>query len=356
MKRRQWVPLTLVAITLAALLWGMPQLNGESERASAHVSTGTAHLELDMDVTDGTGPCNPVNTSRNSSEGQTYKVAVCLSDSEFSPAGIQFNIIYNDDLNQCVPDTSPGTGSLDGNPDANVGATTFTTPDLGVDAQWDCAGTGGLNPPKCDANTTENGPGKGVATLACGDASGPYTLPVGAGVSSPIAMVEFHVLSGGTDTLSLNDVAIIDLELIDIVRCNSVAGFDSCFGGTDTKGGTPAAATPTPGPSATPTATKVVCGVNENATCTPIPRAWTSTPTPTPTNPPAAPTEPPPPPPPPLQPTTPGGGQGPQVSPPATGDGSGSSLWTNPIAALIAGIGAISLATGGLCFRVARRR
>ncbi len=45
---------------------------------------GDVHLELDMDVTNGTGPCNPVDPSATYTVGTTYKVAVCLTSAGVS--------------------------------------------------------------------------------------------------------------------------------------------------------------------------------------------------------------------------------------------------------------------------------
>ncbi|MGD0766191.1 MAG: hypothetical protein ABR978_07795, partial [Dehalococcoidia bacterium] len=72
---------------------------------------GDAHLEIDMQpnrTTGGkTGPCNPVDDASTVSVGQTYSVAVCLTSAGAigavgnEPNAFNFNLVFDDSLNQC---------------------------------------------------------------------------------------------------------------------------------------------------------------------------------------------------------------------------------------------------------------
>ncbi len=80
-----------------------------------------------MDPTNGSGPCSPVDTTVQHSPGETYTVAVCLTDALASPAAFTFHLLYDDTLNECVPASCAPSDEycLDSNPDANVGLTSF---------------------------------------------------------------------------------------------------------------------------------------------------------------------------------------------------------------------------------------
>jgi hypothetical protein len=239
-----------VAVILATAGPGGPA----PEQALAHIITPTGtpgdplvHLEIDADATNGTDPCNPMDTTA-ATDG-THKVAVCLTSSSAAPWAFHFDLVYDDTLNRC-PEVECSSGNcFDDNPDANLGVTTFTTPDLGTG--WDCS-SDAANPPVCD-NDEETGPGHGRAFILC-DSRGEPTLPVGADVSSPLAVVTFDVLAGGTDTLSLENVQVYDWYGVKILGCS---GSGPCYGASNDKtyvSPTPTY-TPTPSPTPTPTAT-----------------------------------------------------------------------------------------------------
>jgi hypothetical protein len=231
-------------------------------RSSAHVGTGTAHLEIDL-VKDGATWCSPVDAtfSRPVNPTGSYEIALCLSDATSSPAGFNLDLIYDDTLNNC-PEVAPAD-FLDDNPDANAGSTTFTTPALGTG--WNC-NYGGVDPPVCDKDPL-TGPGKGRAYMQCGcTVIGCATLSVGAGTSKPIAVVTMKAIAAGVDSISLDSVSIINEDGIEFVSCYSGG---PCVGATDTKLGPATAtftATPVP-PTETPTPTAT-------ATSTPLPTPY----------------------------------------------------------------------------------
>ncbi len=281
MRRWFWALLVLVGVAVALVVVFSPFGNGS--KTSAHIAdlngdteinSGDIHLEIDMDPTNGTGPCNPVDTTRNVTSGQTYTVAVCLTSAGTgeAPAAFNFNLLYDDTLDTCVipaggePSSGPGA---DGNPDANIGATTFSTPSLGDQvtfppvAGWDCSGVG-LTYPSCDTDLA-TGPSHGSAYLGC-YTTGTPTLPAGDEVSAPVAEVTFTATgSVGEDSMSLTAVTAADFTTNTILNCEDV-GY--CFGADAFVNETAPTDTPTP------------CS---GGTCTPTPTA-TDTSTPTATN------------------------------------------------------------------------
>jgi len=354
MKHRPLLFLVLPLLLLAMTLVGFRLFSGSTSVASAHVSTGTVHLEIDMVQDAGGTWCNPVQDANpppyHGPGDPPYQVAICLTDAPQGspPAAFQFSLAYNTRLNQCVDkacgDLDPNC--LDSNPDANAaasGGTTFNGVSLGT--RWNC--NIGDVAPSCGAGT-------GQAFLQCNMTSGTgtLTLPTGPGVSEPIAVITFTALYGGTDDLTLQNVEVDDSALLPYVQCfGASCNAGAVFRGTDNKSGSEApTATPTFTP-APPTATPAYCGNPGQPQCTPTPRAFTQTPSPGPTATATAAAPPPPPPPPP-----PSGGPGPVVSPPSTGDGPSDLSWSTPLAAAIAAIGAVSLVSGGLYVRYARKR
>ena len=356
MRRRQLtfaaVSLTLLVVTLV----GFRLFSGSTDVASAHVSTGTVHLEIDM-VKDGAGAndwCNPVqntNASTPNMVGADYQVAICLSDVQtgLGPQSISFDLLYDKDLNTCT-DINGGSFALDDNPD-------FLQASLGGDpANWDCnqANTA-ESQPRCDKDLTGDPADRGRASMLCINSNDEPTLPVGNGVSAPIALVTFTATGvTGTDNLTLQYVEMVDSGTLIFLTCWPTGS--RCYGATDEKtgGGQIPTATNTSVPP-TPTITNTPCGPGGCPTSTPTSRAQTRTPTPGPTNTPAPgePTSsaPPPPPPPP-----PAGGQQPVVTPPSTGTGAGGVDWTIMLTWLMGGGAALSLFAGGLYLRRAANR
>jgi hypothetical protein len=356
----------LLGVVFVAALFAVPRFGGGVERAQGAGDGVSVAIDMVKDTnwcdTDGAGG-DDIDATATHAVGDTYQVAICLTDSPNKVAGFNFNLVYDDVMNTCV-DTPCGSDAkcLDSNPDANAGVSVSSTPSLGT-VGWNCALDASIVP-NCDANTGSPGPGAGIAFLECLSSAleSDLTLPVGVGVSAPIAVLTFHANGGGTDTLQLDQLSVIKKGGAEVVACSIDDGSGNCSDGTDIKTGatlTPAPPTNTPLPAtATPTPACGRAGSGLPA-CTPTAKAWTSTPTPGPTETatPAAPSggggggggNPPPPP-------APGGGTGPVVSPPSTGDGSGGVPWATRLIWLMAGLGAISLVSGGLYFRHARMR
>ena len=217
---------------------------------SAKVNAGSpnlpppATLELDMDPTNGNGPCDPVDIARNVNTGEEFQIAVCLSGAAVPPGAFQFSLLYNDDLSQCVPSDCPAEGCLDGNPDANAGTTTWTTSSLG--AAWDC-NVMSVMPPTCDQDPG-SGATHGKAYLACMTIDD-YALGVGEGVSVPLAMVTFKSVADGTDNFELSDVEVDDENIEKMVDSTLEVG--TILGGT-IESGVALSATATPAAGATP--------------------------------------------------------------------------------------------------------
>jgi hypothetical protein len=230
-------------------------------------------IELDMNPDNGAGACNPVDTTAEHSTGDIYQVAVCLTNSPEPIAGFEFELLYDDDLNQCLPSNCSPEDSecYDSNPDANVGSTTFSVPDLG--SGWTCDFLG-LTPPSCDTDPA-TGTGHGRAFLLCNTMLGTATLPVGPDISSPLAEITFHALASGVDSISMTNVYAIDpYEAENVVAC---APEGPCYGGSDVKAGDPVTPLPTATkfPTATPTVTRTR---TPTRTATPT-RTFTPTPT-----------------------------------------------------------------------------
>ena len=369
MKHWHWASLAFLAVILAAVVMTVPRLGGgpSGEPAYAHVITATPgvsafHAELDLDPWNGDAPCDPeaMDTTASVGVGAPHEVAVCITSAPYAVSLIQFELRYDDTLNQCVNEDCTSGTCLDDNPDANVGSTLGsgvpTNPNLG--SGWDCTGFI-QSQPLCDSDTG-TGAGHGAAKLDCGSLNGPFTAPTG-DVGFPLAVVTFTTIAGGTvDNLSLASVATYTKSGIDnapMGSCNpTLLGEPTllCFGATVDKSGNPP---PTNTPTATATATPN-CGRAGQPTCTPpraTPKAWTKTPTPEPTGTPEAPTtEPPPAAPPPAPPPT--GGQLPQVVPPGTGSGPDGVPWASTAVWLMAAAGAVSISLGGLLLRRAGHR
>jgi hypothetical protein len=247
---KRWIRglLALSAVGLALVAALFRPGGSETPKSSADVGTGQVHIEIDMIKTGGTDWCNPVDTVATRALGSDYQVAFCLTDGSISPsdapAVFDIEFLYDDTLNSCT-DANPGGAALDDNPDANTGTTIWPSwgPDLGTN--WDC-NVGNL-PPVCD-NDTATGPGHGRAFISCQSASTP-TLPVGPGVSSPIAVVTLHAATAGVDNLDFGVVAIYRSDVSNVLKCpNDI----TCKGATLN---VLAEGTPTPSPTPTPTAT-----------------------------------------------------------------------------------------------------
>jgi hypothetical protein len=119
-------------------------------------------------------------------------------------SAFQYRVLYNDNLVSAPEVPTAGT-SLDDNPDANVGATTFTTipypNDLG--GGWDCNPVAGADP-KGDEDGVQNGTGSAFSG-GCGSPGGPNTL-----IQGPLGVITFQGEALGTATLTLSQASATD--------------------------------------------------------------------------------------------------------------------------------------------------
>ena len=245
----------LAAAAIAAVATVAPRFSGGTEQVEAQDGPSVA---LDMDITNGSGPCNPIDPERAiSGDGAEFKVAICLTGAVLPPHALNIELLYDDMLDQCVPvDCPEGIGCLDTNPDANAGTTTWTTPDLGTGC--DCS-IGGVEPPVCNIDPA-TGLDAGYASILCTCVTA--TLPVGEGVSSPIAVVNFKNIAKGRATFTFGVVALYDEPGDNILRCPPLGDMAPCSGGTRGE------LAPT---SLTPTAAAVPPTGTPNAGGTPVP-------------------------------------------------------------------------------------
>jgi len=255
---RSIILVMLAAAAIAAVALVGLHSSGGPDAASAHV-TGSPHMEIDL-VKDGSTWCNPVDaTASRAADNTAYQIAICLTDSEAAPAGFQFEVVYDSALNTCTNVATGDVTSLDDNPDANAGSTTFSTPNLGTG--WDCNIMDVLEP-LCDY-----GGSMGRALIACMCVEdGCATLPSGPGVSAPLAVLTLSAANVGVDNLMIENAAAAQEDLSAIItKCTRPA--NACVGATvnvhdwtttpmPTPGGVPPTGTPgagvTPGAGATP--------------------------------------------------------------------------------------------------------
>jgi hypothetical protein len=203
-----------------------------------------ASLALDADASNGSGACSPVDSSADYAEGEEFQVAVCLTNSGEVPlAAFQFRVTYDDRI-VIAPEVADGGEGLDDNPDANAGATTFSSPDLG--GGWDCSGGVGAYP-EGDDDGERNGIGVawsgGCGSIAPGGKS--FT-------QGPLVVIRFRAEGGGETRLTPTQVSVTADDLTEVGSCDP--GIDApmdCEGATITVTGAPVPGV-TPGAIITP--------------------------------------------------------------------------------------------------------
>jgi hypothetical protein len=203
-----------------------------------------AGLYLDLDVANGSGPCDIIDATATIVVGGTDLAAVCQINAVAQyPPIVAFNyaLIY-DDLIVTVPEVADVGPGLDDNPDTNSGATTFGLTTLGP--LWECsAGVGAY--PKGDANPA-TGPGAGRAfSGACSSLAGPRPL----GISGVLSMVTFSGASVGSTSMVISAASLTDNGLAQVGSCNPLQDIlMTCVGGT-IHVVPPPTATPSPTPT-----------------------------------------------------------------------------------------------------------
>jgi hypothetical protein len=282
----------ITRITFALLCAAAVSLAVAASMSSSGHGQTPPRVSIDMDISD--GACVDIDATATGTGSK--RVAVCLLDNDGGTplAAVGYRILYDDRIVQ-APEVADSGTSLDDNPDANVGATTFTSATYPnhLGSGWDCsAGVGAF--PRGDADGTP-GDGDGMAfSGGCQSAAGPNTM-----VTGPLGVVTFNVLNTSPATLELYTVVIVDDNLSEVGSCNPVETVPAaCTGGTFNPGAAtntptntpvPPTATRTPTPSgptntpAPPTATNTPAPPTATATNTLVPTA-TNTPVPTATN------------------------------------------------------------------------
>lgn len=256
------IPL-LVAVVAGAL--AAPLVLARSPRgttpAGGPVQAAGLRLAIDADTTNGI--CTTVDSSRTVSAGGTYSVAVCVENLPQEIDAFDLFIYYDDTLNY-VPDLPDVIPALDDNPDANGGATAFSSPDLG--SGWDCSGYGGYFP--IGDRNPSSGPGRGEAFITCDHFYGGSLYL--AGRSLPMAVIEMVAVSTGQDSLEFGDLGRLAWESRTVGLCQLQSGWVMpCDGATITILSAPTATpTPTRTPSRTPTPSPTA---TRSPTSTPVP-------------------------------------------------------------------------------------
>jgi len=262
MSRRFWGLLASSAVLLAVVLAVVRPGGPSDQKSFAHVITATPgvevlHLELDMNVTNGNGPCDPVDASAAHGYNDTYQVAVCVTGLEKGTPidWFTFDVIYDDTLNK-APEVADLAPALDDNPDANAGTTRWPTNiSDGLGSDWDCLGED--DGPKGDTNLA-TGPGNGDAFISCGSGT---TRTLGDNETAGVLAVITFTAQGvaATDTLTIANAYLVGLYENNMGTCNPVHTVEMpCFGGTDIKVAPPHRRnTRTPTPTATPVPTEV---------------------------------------------------------------------------------------------------
>jgi hypothetical protein len=181
-------------------------------------------------------------------------VAVCLVGPPEPPAVVTFTVLYDDrvveapNIGECdgnygnadslFATPEPGSlpsieESLDCNPDANAGRTTFGRTNLGEN--WDC--TSGVaepwgNKPPPTGNAFNGG---------CISVAGPYTL----GTNDPVAMISFRAKELGRTALTLALASITGASGNTVGTCNPQQDIAmDCYGGIVAVSGDPLDAVP----------------------------------------------------------------------------------------------------------------
>jgi hypothetical protein len=182
----------IVVLVFTLRPWGPDGASGQA----TNTQQAGFELAIDADADNGTGPCYPIDSEAFVDVGTTHRVAVCLVNPPEPPFAFFTQVIYDGQL-EVAPDVVPCTSpALDCNPDANAGATTFSSPDLG--ARWDCTGLTVFLPTGDDPYT----PDVHDASIACnGDLRNPDTTLVDGG---PLNVVTLNAIGRGDDHLEFS--------------------------------------------------------------------------------------------------------------------------------------------------------
>jgi hypothetical protein len=252
---------------------------GSPSAAEATTPTPTATptpsgpgLSLDLDTTDGICSSIYVNPQRTVNAGTSFDVAICFQNKPYPNEGIigmTFRVAYNDTIIR-APEVADAGAGVDDNPDANAGATTFSSPSL--PAGWQC-NVSGSNYPVGDFDGVPLN-GAGEARSSCSWPNHPNP-PFGALFNGVFSVI--HFTAGATGTTSLNfTYGVVTPWSSGIGSSFGCPGTMYCFGGSITVD------TPTATETPTPTATSILATDTPTATSTSAPATGTPTTTPGP--------------------------------------------------------------------------
>jgi hypothetical protein len=241
-------------------VFGLPYGRFDPE-SFAHLYTlvppgNETHLHIDADPTNGSRPCDPIDSEAVVGVGHTHSVAVCLETyTPNSVSNFELHIRYSGDpdvtppttLNTAAtepyvgsPKSCPGgdSGCLDANPDANDTKLADPLVDphdpnyLGVN--WDCTGFT-LAPPKGEDPGTPNVADASIACFA--DLADPdQDLAADPGL---LATIEFTATGAGDDFIDFGDINADNSNIIysprlptpGVARCGTSVPADqvACF-------------------------------------------------------------------------------------------------------------------------------
>jgi len=238
--------LAAVGMTAALLLavFGLPY-GASNPEAFAHLYThpgsgNATHLHIDADITNGTRPCDPLDSTAAVILGSVHKVGVCIED--YAPNSVEafeLHIRYTGDpsdnnpplLNVATEKT--GVPSVDDNPDANDGDD-VTGYKLG--GNWNCTGYDLIEPVGEDPST----PGVADANIICNGSD--KDLAANPGL---LATVEFTATVAGVDTIDFGPLDVVNYNVVGWPlpdgwegRCGMAPRVEQrigCFGATITK-------------------------------------------------------------------------------------------------------------------------
>ena len=210
------VAIATVAVVVPMTLLGLPYGRFDPE-AFAHlythgVSHTETHLHIDADPTNGSRPCDPLDSEALVGVGHTHSVAVCLET--YPPNAVnnfELHTRYTGDPDAATPTTinlAPtvvcvGTpddpNCLDANPDANDGDDDVNGLTLGDG--WDCSGFG-IAPPVGDDPSTPN---VADALIVCFANLGSPDQDLSADPGL-LATISFTATGAGDDYIDFGDV------------------------------------------------------------------------------------------------------------------------------------------------------
>jgi hypothetical protein len=203
------------------------------------VVASSTSLALDMDITNGSGVCDPIDSSTNVDVGPAaVRVGVCFVNplGTLPVSAFKYNVTYDDSM-IVAPEVADVSPALEDNPDANAGVTTFTSPKYSshLGDGWQCDDGGAF--PKGDNNASTGAAAGNAFSGSCISISGPYTL-----TSGPLGVITFDAVGSGTSTVSFGGSSVHADDLSEIGSCNQPGNRPMpCVGGSVTVGGCPGA-------------------------------------------------------------------------------------------------------------------